>query len=337
MKKRKQTKKENKDKNDPDDAKALKSGLEIMIRANISEIKPSFDKKSLTFTKLELNGNKLGKKLDTLGGGLSNYTGLRTINLSHNNHADISTLATFPNLINLNLTDNKLTSMKVFNKEIPEGAEDESAYWPMIQDLKLQNNKIKEIGKLNLPNLRRLDLSNNVIDKISEEFEGLEKLEYLDLGINSISSLENLKNMPELKELYLKNNKIHKFTGLANCSSLTILSLRGNNISGFEEELPALENLSYLNMRGTMLGLIEEIDKLQVFTSLKTLIISFTPFIDKNKETYVFQILEKFPTLKTLNKMNVTRNMKEQTISYIKRIRAEQRRKEMEEAVEQEE
>jgi len=52
-----------------------------------------------------------------------------------------------------------------------------------------------------LPNLRRLDLSSNSLDRVSEEFDGLEKLEFLDLASNNISSVSHLKNLPALKEL----------------------------------------------------------------------------------------------------------------------------------------
>ena len=99
-----------------------------------------------------------------------------------------------------------------------------------------------------LPNLRRLDLSSNSLDRVSEEFDGLEKLEFLDLASNNISSVSHLKNLPALKELLLNNNNIRKFVGLEGCSSLQFLNLRANEISHFEEEIPALENLKYLNL-----------------------------------------------------------------------------------------
>ena len=104
-------------------------------------------------------------------------------------------------------------------------------------------NKIKDLPKLLLPNLRKLDLSSNGLDRVSEEFDGLEKLQYLDLASNNLSNISNLRNMPELKELLVNNNNLRKFVGLEGCTNIEILNLKANEIAQFEEEIPALENL----------------------------------------------------------------------------------------------
>ena len=156
-----------------------------------------------------------------------------------------------------------------------------------------------------LPNLRRLDLSSNSLDRVSEEFDGLEKLEFLDLASNNISSVSHLKNLPALKELQLNNNNIRKFVGLEGCSSLQFLNLRANEISHFEEEIPALENLKYLNLQGNRLAVIEEIEKLKDYANLETLIVSFNPYIDNNKESYMYQLVYKFPQCHTINTTKV--------------------------------
>lgn len=85
------------------------------------------------FTKLCLNGARIPKPVESLGGAFSSYTFLRTLELKNNNISDISMLASFPNLINLNLTGNKIQSLKVFSKEPSEGEEgEEVVYWPML-------------------------------------------------------------------------------------------------------------------------------------------------------------------------------------------------------------
>lgn len=55
--------------------------------------------------------------------------------------------------------------------------------------------------------------------------------------------------MPELEELYLAENKVKSLAGLEGCPNLKILHLRKNVIVNFDEQFPALENLSYLNLR----------------------------------------------------------------------------------------
>lgn len=91
---------------------------------------------------------------------------------------------------------------------------------------------------MTLPILRRLDLSRNIIDKVSEEFEGFEMVDYLDLAMNNLTSMANLRNMPELKALYLQSNNIRKFNGLEGCPNLERLSLKGNDVRIFTPPPP---------------------------------------------------------------------------------------------------
>lgn len=135
--------------------------------------------------------------------------------------------------MSLKLTGNNVSSLKALHKEPPEDPENEEeqvTYWPVLQSLNLQNNNIKELPKLNCPNLRYLDLSDNKIYTISEEFEGHERLLELDLNANSLHKIDRLVNMPELKILKLSNNKIREFLGLDGCTSLVRLDLRANQV-----------------------------------------------------------------------------------------------------------
>lgn len=125
----------------------------------------------------------------------------------------------------------------MFCREPQESEEGEdTVYWPLLQNLVIEGNRIKELPRLILPNLLRLDLSRNNIDRISDEFEGLDKLTYLDLAMNNLTSMANLRNMPDLEALYLQSNQIRKFNGLEGCTSLEILTLKGNDIIALEEE-----------------------------------------------------------------------------------------------------
>ena len=140
-------------------------------------------------------------------------------------------VATYPFLLSLKLVSNKVNSLKTLNKQPPEESEEEIIYWPMLQSLNLQDNNIKELGRLgSCPSLRDLDLSDNSIHTISEDFEGHEKLVTLDLKINNINSIARLSNLPELKILNLASNKIKEFVGLEGCPSIETLSLRSNNV-----------------------------------------------------------------------------------------------------------
>ena len=56
--------------------------------------------------------------------------------------------------------------------------------------------------------------------------------------------------MPKLEELYLAQNAVTALTGWESLPVLKKLHLRRNKIEKIEEELPPLEALTYLNLRG---------------------------------------------------------------------------------------
>jgi len=84
---------------------------------------------------------------------------------------------------------------------------------------------------------------------------------------------------------------------------------------------------------------LEEIEKLGSLPKLKTLIISFNPFVEKNQTSYIYQILHKFNYLERINKHEVTRIVRQKTMNHQEQLSKERkeaeeeaRRKEEEEA-----
>ena len=67
---------------------------------------------------------------------------------------------------------------------------------------------------------------------------------------NRFKSLAPFKDMPKLEELYLAQNAVTALTGWESLPVLKKLHLRRNKIEKIEEELPPLEALTYLNLRG---------------------------------------------------------------------------------------
>lgn len=59
--------------------------------------------------------------------------------------------------------------------------------------------------------------------------------------------------MKNLEELYLAANVISSITGYEGMPKLRRLHLRKNRIEKIEDELPPLETLEYLNLRGNKL------------------------------------------------------------------------------------
>ncbi|XP_063728575.1 centriolin-like [Symsagittifera roscoffensis] len=112
--------------------------------------------------------------------------------------------------------------------------------------------KIKFIEKLDaLYNLKKLNLSNNIIEKIAG-LEKLKKLEQLDLSNNLISLVgETLENLGLLHELNLRGNKI---TTLPKQFGKGLVSLRSLDISANQianlKSVASLENLPNLAALG---------------------------------------------------------------------------------------
>ncbi|AFN83664.1 hypothetical protein EROM_090470 [Encephalitozoon romaleae SJ-2008] len=119
----------------------------------------------------------------------------------------------------------------------------------LVEYLDLSDNRIREISDLeNVPRLKILDLSYNLISDILiprmdiEELylisndistiRGLDlpRIKKLDLAVNDICRIENLGNCITLEELYLGSNRIRAVEGLEDLTSLKILDLQNNEL-----------------------------------------------------------------------------------------------------------
>ncbi|XP_070938538.1 dynein regulatory complex subunit 3 isoform X5 [Macaca nemestrina] len=78
-------------------------------------------------------------------------------------------------------------------------------------------------------NLRKLQLDNNIIEKI-EGLENLTHLVWLDLSFNNIETIEGLDTLVNLEDLSLFNNRISKIDSLDALVKLQVLSLGNNQI-----------------------------------------------------------------------------------------------------------
>lgn len=84
-----------------------------------------------------------------------------------------------------------------------------------------------------LPNLERLSLKHNKLDRI-ENVEMLTKLIDLDLSFNYIVRIENLEALVNLEILSLFNNRIEKLENLDSLEAMLILSVGNNNIDTYD-------------------------------------------------------------------------------------------------------
>ncbi|XP_076763828.1 dynein regulatory complex subunit 3 isoform X2 [Xylocopa sonorina] len=102
-----------------------------------------------------------------------------------------------------------------------------------------------------MPNLIKLKLSNNIIEKI-ENLNVLVNLRELDLSFNHIRIMENLNSLTKLEILLLFNNEITEIEGIDDLYDLTIFSIGNNNVTDWKHVLylRKFKKLHSLNMSG---------------------------------------------------------------------------------------
>lgn len=216
------------------------------------------------------------------------------------------------------------------NRKKAEGEEVE--YWPRLQMCYLNSNKISNFTAVVAPKLQILDLSHNEISTIPETddgFKGHETLEFLDLSRNKLTNLSMLRGMPNLREFYASSNvNIRKLQGLEECRSLEVLHLRGCAVNSIEIQGDSFPNLKLINLRENALNSVKEIEKLNGFKTLETIVVSFNPFVTDNPDTYVYEILSRLgdlDALKQLNKNKVCNEMRRETAAWLEEKKAEAR------------
>ncbi|OII78036.1 leucine rich repeat family protein [Cryptosporidium andersoni] len=140
-----------------------------------------------------------------------------------------------------------------------------------LEYLKLSNNNLSsDNGTFSSSNstkfakLRKLDLSNNNIYKLSSDIS-LPSLTEIYLNYNNFSSIPELKGLQKLEVLEISNNNIEvpynsikPWITLQNCPNLKRLDLSHNNISVLPSVLASIfellsESLTYLNLEGNPL------------------------------------------------------------------------------------
>ena len=284
------------------------------------------------YTKLDLNGAFLPKPIDLVSSNFASYKTLRSINLKKNAIVEFnqrtpgSPVATLPFLLHLDLRQNQITSLASLNRKPAEG--EETVYWPRLQHVYLGSNLIDKISPIGCPNLILLDVSGNKINQIQEGddgFKGHDSIQELDISNNLLTNLGSLNGLKKLTRLYASGNRVFKFSGLEGCEELEFILLRDNAVRPAHqltvfESTPPLPKLKYLNLRGNSLAKWEEIEKIKSFPALETVVLSFNPFINDCKDSYVFQLVSKFNELKQLKRINkhpLTMDIRAQTFKWL--------------------
>lgn len=140
-----------------------------------------------------------------------------------------------------------------------------------IRDIKIRNNKIKDISILTrFKYLTSLDLSNNPIEDINS-LRHLTRLRELSMSNNKISNITPLKNLYKLKKLEINLNNITSVNPLSNLLNLRVLSLHSNKVSNLTP-LKKLANLTFLDISGNN---VKSIEVLRYFLKLNSVYLDY--------------------------------------------------------------
>lgn len=210
----------------------------------------------IEITYIELNGNQI----ETLDEKLfENNRQLREVNLSQNKLQQIpkmlfiSVIEEITLYIEYNYIDSFIEEIPNVKKVYLTGNQIRELRIPRnVQQLKLENNKLKTIHVTEENMLTELILKNNSLSDISN-LGKLKSLETLDLSYNNIQYLqpqvfEQLKKLKSLRlhECHITTIDLIVFTYL---TDLQILDLSGNILTNFDlKQLAPLKHLKTLNL-----------------------------------------------------------------------------------------
>lgn len=186
---------------------------------------------------------------------------LRLLNFQNNNIRLIQNIENLPNLIFLDLYNNKITSLD---------------------------------GCLStVKGLRVLMVGKNRISQISN-LTGLKKLDVLDLHSNEIKEIKGMEGLADLRVLNLAGNAISVVQNLQSLTSLTELNLRRNSITHVFE-LDSIPSLQRVFLSHNLLTLEKHISCLYALKGLIELSLDANPIAEGNPTEYRHLIIAKIP------------------------------------------
>ncbi|CAM6101511.1 unnamed protein product [Calypogeia fissa] len=214
---------------------------------------------SPSLIELDLTANRLTKVDERIG----QMTLLKKLSLRQNLFQDaaVETLRRWPALFGLQelvLRDNNLTKVPILE------------VFACLTVLDISFNKISSMKGISqvTDKLKELYLSNNDMVEITE-VDHLKELQILELGANRIRELNGIQNLTQLKELWLGRNRI-KTVDMCGLKSLTRISVQNNRLTsmlGFQECV-LLEELYLSN------NFISVMEGLSTLTKLRILDVS---------------------------------------------------------------
>ena len=208
---------------------------------------------------------------------------LRLLNFQNNNIRTIQNLENLPNLIFLDIYNNKLTSL--------EG--------PLST---VKGLRVLMVGKNRIATITNLSC--------------LRKLDVLDLHSNEIRQIDGLDGLTDLRVLNLAGNRISTVQNLASLQALTELNLRRNSIERVHEldKLPALQRIF---LSHNLLVSIADIKCLFSVKFLVELSLDGNPLSESDPTSYRNKIVAGMAGLKHLDLKRITESERTQSIQLL--------------------
>ncbi|OHS98460.1 leucine-rich repeat-containing protein [Tritrichomonas foetus] len=206
---------------------------------------------------IHLRNNKLSANLQNIASSLKTYPNLRFVDLSYNSLMQYDdNLKDVSNLMEIDLTGNKLTSADVTNDKIAilnlslNRFSNFPQLPPTLKKLHFNSNRILKLTQ-SFVNLVELSLSQNGLIEISENLL-FPNLKVLDVSKNKLKTLPDFEKItPQLEFFNIKHNLITEVPNLP--KTLNILILKGNQIAELPEMSVKFPNLAILNLSNNVL------------------------------------------------------------------------------------
>ena len=183
-------------------------------------------------------------------GFLNTLTKLRVLYVNDNRIFDISELTNLSNIESININNNKITNLSVLNN-----------YKSTLSEVYAENNNLTDFSFINgASKLRFLMLAGNRAElaqtNMTKWLSGLTELEVLTLSDIKLNDLSFLPSMDKIVRLDVANCGLSAFSGETSnialiadrYAKLRILNISDNDMSGYENELLKLKDLSQLTV-----------------------------------------------------------------------------------------
>jgi len=246
---------------------------------------------------------------------LEDFPNIQNINLKGNKISSLASLAKLPHLLTLDASSNNIDAVLDFQpphcKPGDAWCTGDTNIGSTLQEADLSSNIICEIRDLSAHRfLRTLVLDNNKISVISG-IESLSHLSVLSLKNNQIETISGLGSLP-LQRLHLDSNKLTRLKNLDNLPRLRHLTL-GNNAVSSMGALKHCTKLDSVDLSNNQIGAIRQAEFLVDLPLLCKLVLTGNPV--QQKEYYRRRILVRLQRLTSLDNTIVSAEEKAKSLN----------------------